>query len=403
MKRVLSVILSVTLMVSVICVAALITAQAGTENDDTTKTYKTLFDADSDENAVTYTGWGLKDGSLGITDADGLPYNTETGSSKLLKYMTAGAYFNPQVTFSGDIVNELVQNSIGVRIWVAADKESEHGGRSGIMFQFYDSVNDKTYSSSLWGNTLTSLETKGKWYTLYWDDFSTASIKLAVGAGAGTVSANSIYKNITKIIVASGINSNGSWASLVDNNIYIDDLQFIYAGSSGDAETTLPSSSEASTTASTTAAPSTAETTTVAPTTTAAPTTQQTTAAPTTTAVPTTVVTTVAPTTTIALTTDAPTTTVAPVTTVVPTTTALPTTAATTAEPTTIKPIIYGDANGDGTVNMLDLIEMRKYLAKWSIGVDEAAADCNADGKINLPDLILIRKYIEKWNVSVEK
>ena len=35
----------------------------------------------------------------------------------------------------------------------------------------------------------------------------------------------------------------------------------------------------------------------------------------------------------------------------------------------------------------------------WGMRIDEAAADCNADGKINLLDLILMRKYLAKWNV----
>ncbi|MGN0113841.1 MAG: leucine-rich repeat protein [Acutalibacteraceae bacterium] len=61
--------------------------------------------------------------------------------------------------------------------------------------------------------------------------------------------------------------------------------------------------------------------------------------------------------------------------------------------------VIYGDANGDGKINLLDLIAMRKYLAKWNVEIDLTAADCNADGKVNLLDLILMRKYLAKWDV----
>ena len=322
------------------------TATTTSSISDLPKTYKTLFDADSDTNAVEYNGSNLKKGSLAITDTEGLQYNTSTGSAKLLKYMISDAYNNPQITFSGDAVNELAQNSVGVRVWVAADKASAAGGRSGVAFQFYDSVNNKTYFAGQWGSTKVSLDTTGKWYTLYWDDFSTSTNKLAIGAAGGTVAANSIYKNITKIIVSSGINGNGSYSTLVDNNIYIDDLQFIYAGESGDTETTAGA------------------------------------------------MTTIAPTTT-----GSPTTTVAPTTTATPTTTVAPTT-----EPTTVIPaIMYGDCNSDGKINLLDLIAMRKYLAKWSITVDEAATDCNADSKINLLDLILLRKYLAKWNVVMGK
>ncbi|MGN0115311.1 MAG: dockerin type I domain-containing protein [Acutalibacteraceae bacterium] len=172
----------------------------------------------------------------------------------------------------------------------------------------------------------------------------------------------------------------------------VDGLTLIKNSDMPSDTTAAPTTAAPTTAAPTTAAPTTAAPTTVAPTTVAPTTAAPTTVAPTT-AAPTTVAPTTAAPTTVAPTTAAP-TTVAP-------TTAAPTTATpTTTEPTTtITPIIYGDTNSDGNVNLLDLILMRKYLAKWSVEIDTAAADCNADGNINLLDLILMRKYLAKWNV----
>ncbi|MGN0114365.1 MAG: dockerin type I domain-containing protein, partial [Acutalibacteraceae bacterium] len=56
-----------------------------------------------------------------------------------------------------------------------------------------------------------------------------------------------------------------------------------------------------------------------------------------------------------------------------------------------------GDLNGDGRVNLVDLVAMRKALAKWHTGYEVTAIDANSDGKVNLLDLILIRRYISKW------
>ena len=62
---------------------------------------------------------------------------------------------------------------------------------------------------------------------------------------------------------------------------------------------------------------------------------------------------------------------------------------------------MHGDLNSDEKINLLDLVALRKHLAKWNIVIDINAADCNADGKVNLLDLVLLRKYLAKWNVTL--
>lgn len=60
-----------------------------------------------------------------------------------------------------------------------------------------------------------------------------------------------------------------------------------------------------------------------------------------------------------------------------------------------------GDVDANGTVNLLDLIMLRKYLAKWSVAPCYERADLNGDIKINLLDLILLRKSLAKWDVKL--
>lgn len=76
---------------------------------------------------------------------------------------------------------------------------------------------------------------------------------------------------------------------------------------------------------------------------------------------------------------------------------ALPITA--NANETAASDFIYGDANSDGRINLLDLIQLRKHLAKWNVDIDLAAADVKFDGNVNLLDLIQLRKYLAKWDV----
>ena len=57
-----------------------------------------------------------------------------------------------------------------------------------------------------------------------------------------------------------------------------------------------------------------------------------------------------------------------------------------------------GDLNGDGTVNIMDMMQSLNYVSKKGQLTEEqfAAADINGDGKVNLTDLMLLLNYISK-------
>lgn len=63
-----------------------------------------------------------------------------------------------------------------------------------------------------------------------------------------------------------------------------------------------------------------------------------------------------------------------------------------------IKAGIAGDIDGDGKVNIKDLVLLRKHLAEISIlkGTKKDAADFNKDGKVNVKDLVNMRTYLSK-------
>ena len=80
-----------------------------------------------------------------------------------------------------------------------------------------------------------------------------------------------------------------------------------------------------------------------------------------------------------------------------PTSRTLPTTAPKTTmkEPTiTQKPVLAGDANKDGAVNMKDVLVVRKYLASLTTDLDLKAADMNGDGAVNMKDVLALRKKL---------
>ena len=60
----------------------------------------------------------------------------------------------------------------------------------------------------------------------------------------------------------------------------------------------------------------------------------------------------------------------------------------TTTTTTTVKPpVLSGDANNDGVVNVLDLIRIKRYIADKSVDINTENADVNGDGAVNAIDV----------------
>ena len=52
-----------------------------------------------------------------------------------------------------------------------------------------------------------------------------------------------------------------------------------------------------------------------------------------------------------------------------------------------------GDANGNGEVNIVDLIRIKHYTTNTSVAIDPAA-DINVDGNIDSNDMVLLKKIL---------
>ena len=66
----------------------------------------------------------------------------------------------------------------------------------------------------------------------------------------------------------------------------------------------------------------------------------------------------------------------------------------------TVRP---GDVNNDGSLDLKDIVIMRRALAGgWDLRIDGEAADVNKDGSFDLKDVVLLRRYIAGgWGIEL--
>ena len=60
----------------------------------------------------------------------------------------------------------------------------------------------------------------------------------------------------------------------------------------------------------------------------------------------------------------------------------------------TVSSRLPGDVNGDGLVDILDLVRLRKYLAQVAVEINSVNTDLTGDGLVNAADLVRMRKYL---------
>lgn len=62
---------------------------------------------------------------------------------------------------------------------------------------------------------------------------------------------------------------------------------------------------------------------------------------------------------------------------------------------------LYGDADGSGVVNDVDLAYLQRYLAEWDgygeDTVDTSLLDLNGDGRINSVDVAILARHLAEW------
>lgn len=67
----------------------------------------------------------------------------------------------------------------------------------------------------------------------------------------------------------------------------------------------------------------------------------------------------------------------------------------------TVIPVLSGDINTDGAVNVDDLVLLSKYITGWTVSINTKAADVTSDSFLNVDDISLLAKYIAGWDVTL--
>ncbi len=64
---------------------------------------------------------------------------------------------------------------------------------------------------------------------------------------------------------------------------------------------------------------------------------------------------------------------------------------------------VIGDADGDGVLNLKDVVVLRRMLAGWEgYSINDTNADVDGDGKVTLKDAVLLERYLAGWEVTLK-
>ena len=59
--------------------------------------------------------------------------------------------------------------------------------------------------------------------------------------------------------------------------------------------------------------------------------------------------------------------------------------------------ILYGDVNGDGVVDEMDVTALERHFARWPGAINESAADVNGDRVVDEMDVVVLERHFARW------